>query len=77
MERMAVADGGSHKFRGEVGVEGGSDFYEVTMRNGLNLCGGLLKRSQATQQSEVIEYQSARAEWKSESLTLTPNYNSS
>ena len=42
----------------------GSDFYEVTMRNGLDLCGWLLKRSRAIQQCRVTEYQSATAEWE-------------
>lgn len=50
------------KFRGKVGA--GGDFYEVAMRNGLDLCGGLLKQSQAIQQFRVTEYQSASAEWK-------------
>lgn len=49
------------------------DFYEVGMRNGLDLCGGLLKQSQAIQQFRVTEYQSANVEWQiSYSLTLTP-----
>lgn len=52
----------------------GVDFYEVGMRNGLDLCGGLLKQSQAIQQFGVTEYQSASAEWQiSCSLTLTPD----
>lgn len=70
------------EFRGKVGVGGGRgggvDFYEVAMRNGLDLCGGLLKQSQAIQQFRVTEYQSATAEWEiSYSLTLTPNDDSS
>lgn len=63
-------------FRGKAGVgeEGGVDFYEVGMRNGLDLCGGLLKQSLAIQQFGVTEYQSGSAEWQiSCSLTLTPD----
>lgn len=57
--------GGVAEFRGNVGVVGGGgDFYEVAMRNGLDLCGGLLKQSQAIQQFRVTEYQSATAEWQ-------------
>lgn len=59
---------GSGEFKGKVGVGVGwgvcSDFYEVTMRNGLDLCGWLLKRSRAIQQCRVTEYQSATAEWE-------------
>lgn len=49
---------------GSGGWGGGVDFYEVAMRNGLDLCGGLLKQSQAIQQFRVTEYQSATAEWE-------------
>lgn len=50
--------GGGFKGKGRV------DFYEVSVRNGLDLCGGPLKQSQAIQQFRVTEYQSAATEWQ-------------